>query len=250
MNSDPSRVTPALGLLGRCPYEPGGGFPHSQARLTPRSSSSWCSTPIPPPMSRERRTRREVRGQPAEHEPSRRERPSPAVGDADRPRRAWRRTAGRAPGPAASHRALRSRLGCQPRRAASIFAMSIFCIFIIASNARLAAAPIGIGDGLRQGERRDLPGQSPLVLAPAALALLAAVADDRVPVAIGLGLVGGGDLKRERFAVLERRSAVEPDAGDAHTVNSTVSTSPFLPEGKSPGARWTSPTEVSGKVLA
>jgi hypothetical protein len=54
---------------------------------------------------------------------------------------------------------------------------------------------IGIGDCLREGDRRDLPGQTLLVLAPAACALLAAVADDPVPVAIRLGLVGGRDLE-------------------------------------------------------
>src|SRR3546814_14824379 len=33
--------------------------------------------------------------------------------------------------------------------------------------------------------------------------------------AIGLGLVVGGDLERERLAVLERRASVQADAGDA-----------------------------------
>src|SRR5689334_5812710 len=68
----------------------------------------------------------------------------------------------------------------------------------------LGGSRIGVGDRLRQGDRCNLPGQSPFVLAPAARALLAAVADDRVPVTIRFGLIGGGDLKRERFVVLER----------------------------------------------
>src|SRR5262245_59441601 len=59
----------------------------------------------------------------------------------------------------------------------------------------LGGGAIGIGDRVDQGDRRDLPGHAPLVLAPAARTLLAAVADDRVPVTIGFGLVGGGDLK-------------------------------------------------------
>ena len=67
----------------------------------------------------------------------------------------------------------------------------------------LGGSGIGIGDRFRQGDRRNLPGQSPFVLAPAARALLAAVADDRVPVAIRFGLVSGCDLKRERFVVLD-----------------------------------------------
>src|SRR5207248_1692631 len=53
------------------------------------------------------------------------------------------------------------------------------------------------------------------VLAPAAGALFAAVAYDRVPVAIRLGLVGGRDLEREREVVLDLRPAVEAEAGDA-----------------------------------
>ena len=103
----------------------------------------------------------------------------------------------------------------QPRRASSIVAMSIFRISIIASKARLAAARSGSVIAVGQGARRDLPRQAPLVLAPAARALLAAVADDRVPQAVGLGLVVGRDLERERLAVLERRPAVEAEAGDA-----------------------------------
>src|SRR5207342_774189 len=58
----------------------------------------------------------------------------------------------------------------------------------------------------------DLPRQPPFVLAPAALALRTAVADDRIPIAIGLRLVVGGDLKREGLAVLERVPAIEAHA--------------------------------------
>ena len=42
----------------------------------------------------------------------------------------------------------------------------------------LGGSGIGIGDRFRQSDRRNLPGQAPFVLAPAARALLAAVADD------------------------------------------------------------------------
>ena len=118
----------------------------------------------------------------------------------------------------------------QPRRAASIAAMSIFFISIIASNARLAAARSGSASG-SQGARRDLPRQAPLVLAPAACAFLAAIADDRVPQAVGFGLVVGRDLEREGLVVLEPGAAVQPEAGDAHHGESTVKTSPCLPEG-------------------
>ena len=66
-----------------------------------------------------------------------------------------------------------------------------------------------------QRARRDLPGEPPTVLAPTARAIRAAVADDRVPVAIRLLLIVGCDLKGERLAVFERRAAVETEAGDA-----------------------------------
>ena len=101
----------------------------------------------------------------------------------------------------------------------------------------LGGGGIGVGDRFRQGDRRDLPGQAPFVLAPAARALLAAVADDRVPVAIRFGLVGGGDLERERFVVLERRSAVEPEAGNAHHGELDGQHVPFLPRRESLPAR-------------
>ena len=91
----------------------------------------------------------------------------------------------------------------QPRTATLMAATSIFCISIIASNA------------LRHNARRDLPRPAPFVLAPAARALRAAVADDRVPITVGLRLVVGCSLKRERLAVLERFSAVEAKAWHA-----------------------------------
>src|ERR1700704_6068412 len=66
-----------------------------------------------------------------------------------------------------------------------------------------------------QHARGDLPGEAPAVLAPAARAFLAAIADNPVPVAVRLRLIVGGDLEGERLAVLERRAAVEPDARNA-----------------------------------
>ena len=42
---------------------------------------------------------------------------------------------------------------------------------------------------------RNLPGNAPPVFAPAALALLADIAEDGVPVAVGLLLIVGGDLE-------------------------------------------------------
>src|SRR5262249_48419555 len=66
-----------------------------------------------------------------------------------------------------------------------------------------------------QDTRRDLPRHAPLVFAPAARAFLPAIADDRVPIAIRLVLIVSSDLKRKRFIMFERRTAVEADTGDA-----------------------------------
>src|SRR5205807_4933522 len=68
---------------------------------------------------------------------------------------------------------------------------------------------------LGQHARRDLPGDAPLVFAPAARTLLATIANDGVPVAVGLLLIVGGDLEREGFAMFERGTAVEANTGDA-----------------------------------
>src|SRR5262245_35976601 len=76
----------------------------------------------------------------------------------------------------------------------------------------LGGGGVRIGYRFRQSHRCNLPGQAPFVLAPATLTLFTAVADDRIPVTIGFGLVGGCDLKRECFVMLERRSTIEPEA--------------------------------------
>src|SRR5438477_9984064 len=68
---------------------------------------------------------------------------------------------------------------------------------------------------LGQHARRDLPGNAPLVLAPAARALLATIADNGIPVAVGLLLIVGGDLEREGFVMFERGSAVKANTRDA-----------------------------------
>ena len=65
-------------------------------------------------------------------------------------------------------------------------AMSILFICIIASDAR-SGCRIGIGDRFRQNHRRDLPGRPHCLYQRTPL--LAAVADDGVPVAIRFGLV-------------------------------------------------------------
>src|SRR4029079_18885176 len=93
----------------------------------------------------------------------------------------------------------------------------------------LRSSRIGVGYRLSQCDRRNLPGQSPSVLAPAARALFAAVPYDRVPVTIRFGLVRGCDLKRERFVVLEGGSAIESEAGNPHDREFDGQHIPFLP---------------------
>src|SRR5213592_2902240 len=66
-----------------------------------------------------------------------------------------------------------------------------------------------------QHARGDLPREAPAVLAPTARAFLAAIADNRIPVAVRLRLIVRGDLEGERLAVLECRTAVETEAGNA-----------------------------------
>ena len=72
----------------------------------------------------------------------------------------------------------------------------------------LGGSRIGIGYRFCQSQRRNLPGQAPLVLAPATRTLFAAVTDNRVPVPIRFGLVSGCDLKRECFAVTDESGKV------------------------------------------
>ena len=79
----------------------------------------------------------------------------------------------------------------------------------------LGGGAVRIGQRLGQRARRDLPAQAPLILAPAAGAGLAAVADDGLPQAVGFGLILGGHLKGEGFAVLEGGTAVKTQARDA-----------------------------------
>src|SRR5262245_9043756 len=76
--------------------------------------------------------------------------------------------------------------------------------FIAASSKRVS-----------QHARRDLPGNSPLVFAPPARALLPAVTDNCVPVAVRLVLTLGRDLEREGFIVLEYRTTIETKTGYA-----------------------------------
>jgi len=66
---------------------------------------------------------------------------------------------------------------------------------------------------VRQHARRDLPGDSPAVFAPAAVAFLAAVADDGFPVAIRFRLSVRRDLEGEGLGLFELRPAIDRHAG-------------------------------------
>ena len=101
-----------------------------------------------------------------------------------------------------------------------------------------------------QHARRDLPGDAPLVLALAAVARLAAIADDGVPVAVGLRLIVGRIWNEKASLCLKAGPPLRPIQGTPATVNSTTNTSPALVEGLSLGARWIAPTALSGKVAA
>src|ERR1700704_6406872 len=67
---------------------------------------------------------------------------------------------------------------------------------------------------LGQHARGDLPREAPAVLAPPALAFLAAIANDRVPVAVRLFLIVCRDLEGKGLTVLEVRAAVETETGN------------------------------------
>src|SRR4030095_9491039 len=63
-------------------------------------------------------------------------------------------------------------------------------------------------EGVDQHARRDLPGKAPFVLAPAALAFLAAVLGDRIPITVGFGLIICVDAEADGFVGLEVRASV------------------------------------------
>lgn len=68
---------------------------------------------------------------------------------------------------------------------------------------------------VRQHARRDLPGDSPAVFTPAARAFLAAVADNRIPVAIRFLLGISRNLEGERLSVRKLRPAIETHTRNA-----------------------------------
>src|SRR3954468_19170967 len=75
----------------------------------------------------------------------------------------------------------------------------------------LRGGAIRAGRRLKPHARRDLPGEAPAILAPAASALLAAIAHDRIPVTVGLFLVVGQDHEADRLVRLEIRPAIQAD---------------------------------------
>src|SRR5262245_47634289 len=122
----------------------------------------------------------------------------------------------------------------QPRRAASIAAMSIFLIDIIASNARLAAAGSGSviarvrATGVICQDKPHLSLHQPHALSSPPL----------LTIAFQYRSVSAWSAvatwKENASLCLNAGPPLSPRQGMPITVNSTVKTSPFFPEGKSP----------------
>src|SRR3954451_14440868 len=70
---------------------------------------------------------------------------------------------------------------------------------------------VTIAVGPQQRTWRDLSRKAPAIFAPAAGAFLSAIADDGVPVTVGLSLVVGQDHEADRLIGLEIGSAVQAD---------------------------------------
>jgi hypothetical protein len=88
---------------------------------------------------------------------------------------------------------------------------------------------------VRQHARRDLPGDSPTVPAPPASALLAAIADNRIPIAIRFLLRISRNLEGERLAVFELRPTIETQTRNAEDGEFHREDFAFLATGKIAG---------------
>jgi len=73
----------------------------------------------------------------------------------------------------------------------------------------LRCGRVGALQHLDERGRHDLPGQSELVLQPAARTFLAAIGSQLAPIVVDLVLRLAHDLERDRLAELELRAAVE-----------------------------------------
>src|SRR5581483_9824761 len=91
---------------------------------------------------------------------------------------------------------------------------------------------VRVVEGVEKNAWRDLPGEAPPVLAPAAGALLAAVVDERVPVAVGLGLILGDHDEADRFVRPEVGASVEADELLAEHAELDRQLVPFFAAGK------------------
>src|SRR5204863_4181235 len=88
---------------------------------------------------------------------------------------------------------------------------------IIASNARLASSPPAAIASV--STRGVICHETPhLSLHQPQGTLLTAIADDGVPIAIGLSLIVSGDREREGFVMFERGTAIEADTRDTGNV--------------------------------
>src|SRR3569623_2370551 len=73
----------------------------------------------------------------------------------------------------------------------------------------LGTLRVTVAQGFEESRRRDLPRDAETILAPAALALLAAALEESGPVVVDLRLVGAADHQRERLVQAEVRARVE-----------------------------------------
>src|SRR3569623_927205 len=81
---------------------------------------------------------------------------------------------------------------------------------------RLEGAPVPLAafaHQIDQAPRRDLPAEAELILAPAAVAFLASVPGDRIPIAVGFFLVVGHDRKADGFVELELWPPIQKHEG-------------------------------------
>ena len=91
--------------------------------------------------------------------------------------------------------------------------MSSLPMVSMASMARRLPSGSGAAEVVAHLARHDLPGDAEAVLEPAAGAVLTAALDERLPVAVDLGLVGAVDLEGDGLGEGELRAAVERREG-------------------------------------
>ena len=91
---------------------------------------------------------------------------------------------------------------------------------------------VRIAVGPQQRAGRDLPRKTPAILAPTASTFLPSIANDGVPITVGLFLVPGQDHEADGFIGLEIGSAVQADERSAEQGELDREFGPFRPSRK------------------